>query len=65
MGSDRDSQKRIVTRLVEAGIATIRKQGRQNLYDVNLDQRLRHPLEAHRTVGDFLKLINPESELIV
>jgi len=65
VGITERATQRIVTRLVEAGIAKIRKEGRRNLYDLDFNQRLRHPLEAHKTVGDFLKLINPESEHLV
>ena len=65
VGITERAAQRIVTRLVEAGIARIRKQGRRNIYDLDLDRRLRHPLESHRTLRDFLRLINPDSELIV
>ena len=50
--------QRIVTKLIRAGIAKVKKQGRRNCYELDLDQRLRHPLESHRTIGEFLRLMN-------
>jgi DNA-binding Lrp family transcriptional regulator len=48
---------RLITHLVEAGIMERLKEGRRNAYLINLSQHLRHPLEAHCTVGELLKLI--------
>jgi len=50
--------QRIVKRLVEAGVLKIEKDGRRNRYELNLDQQLRHPLESHKTIGEFLQLID-------
>jgi DNA-binding transcriptional ArsR family regulator len=47
----------IVHNLVEDGFIEREKVGRQNRYRVITDQPLRHPIEAHRTIGDLLKLI--------
>lgn len=44
--------------LVEEGFIEREKVGRRNRYRVIIDQPLRHPIEAHRTIGDLLKLIN-------
>ena len=60
VGITERATQRIVTRLVDAGIARIKKQGRRNVYELDLNQRLRHPLESHKTVGEFLQLINPD-----
>jgi predicted transcriptional regulator len=49
--------QRIVRELIEAGVITAEKQGRRNVYHVNLNIPLRHPLESHRTVGDLLKAV--------
>ena len=49
--------QRIVKKLVEAGVLKIDKVGRRNRYELDLDQRLRHPLESHRTIGEFIRLI--------
>lgn len=44
----------IVTDLVDAGYVVRSKQGRNNVYSVKLDKRLRHPLEAgHRLIEVF------------
>lgn len=48
--------QRIVTDLEEAGIVTRSREGRRNRYEVNRAERLRHPNEAHCTVGDLLAL---------
>lgn len=50
--------QRILLRLVEAGVAKVTKEGRRNHYELDLSQRLRHPLEWHRTIGEFLQLMN-------
>ena len=52
--------QRIVKRLVEAGVLKIEKDGRRNRYELNLDQQLRHPLESHKTIGEFIQLIDSE-----
>jgi len=50
--------QRIVTKLAEASVVKIKKEGRRNRYELDLHQRLRHPLESHKTIGEFLRLIN-------
>lgn len=50
--------QRILTRLVKAGVLNIKKTGRRNRYEIDLQRRLRHPLESHKTIGEFLRLIN-------
>ena len=49
--------QRIVKRLVEANVLKIQKIGRRNRYELNFNQQLRHPLESHRTIGEFIQLI--------
>jgi DNA-binding MarR family transcriptional regulator len=56
--------QRIVMRLVEAGVLKVMKDGRRNRYELDLDQQLRHPLESHKTIGEFLRLINPASQVV-
>ena len=56
--------QRIVKRLVEAGVLTIKKEGRRNKYEIDLDQQLRHPLESHKTIGEFIQLIDSESQVV-
>jgi DNA-binding MarR family transcriptional regulator len=49
--------QRIVVDLEEAGVITRQREGRRNIYEVNLEQHLRHPIEHHRTVGDLLRMV--------
>ena len=55
---------RLITHLDEAGILDREKEGRRNSYVINLSGHLRHPLEAHCTVGELLGLIL-EPEMII
>ncbi len=50
--------QRIILDLEEGGFIQREKVGRQNRYKVLTNQSLRHPIEAHRKIGDLLKLIN-------
>ena len=56
--------QRIVRRLVEAGVLTIKKEGRRNNYEMDLDQQLRHPLESHKTIGEFIRLIDGDYQVV-
>jgi hypothetical protein len=49
--------QRIVAELEEGGYLKIIREGRRNRYEVNPDLPLRHPLEAHRTIGHLIDLI--------
>ena len=44
--------------MIVAGVLQVKKIGRRNHYELDLKQKLRHPLEAHKTIGEFLKLID-------
>lgn len=48
---------RIVSELEEAGVLTRSRTGRRNHYELNPDSKLRHPLEAERSVGGLLSLL--------
>jgi DNA-binding MarR family transcriptional regulator len=50
---------RLITRLDEAGILTRVKQGRRNSYRISTSEHLRHPLEAHCTIEELLRMILP------
>ena len=54
--------QRIVKKMVDANVLKVEKEGRRNRYELDLDQQLRHPLESHKTIGEFLKLMNSEQE---
>ena len=49
--------QRIVQDLEDEGFIRREKVGRKNHYQVLVDQPLRHPLEAHRKIGDLLELV--------
>jgi DNA-binding IclR family transcriptional regulator len=48
---------RIVQDLVDARYVTRRKVGRRNVYEVDLDRPLRHPLEAHQVLRTIMEPI--------
>ena len=48
----------ILAELTDAGYLLKHKDGRRNIYTVNYAGRLRHPLEAHHTVGDLLAALS-------
>jgi predicted transcriptional regulator len=50
----------IVHDLEDAGVVSHRRDGRRNVYNVDLDHELRHPVEAHRTVRDLVSIVAPE-----
>ena len=50
--------QRIRTKLIAAGVVKVSKDGRRNSYELDLNQRLRHPLESHKTIGEFIQLID-------
>ncbi|MCA9581824.1 MAG: winged helix-turn-helix transcriptional regulator [Myxococcales bacterium] len=48
---------KIVTDLEEGGVITRLREGRRNHYEIDTAVTLRHPLEAHRTVGSLLETL--------
>ena len=48
---------KIITDLESAGIITRKRSGRCNEYSISADKPLRHPLEAHCTVGELIGLV--------
>ena len=50
--------QRIVQDLEAGGFIRRERVGRCNRYEVLVSQRLRHPIESHRKIGDLLKLIS-------
>lgn len=54
--------QRIIQELEEGGFIEREKVGRRNHYRVFLDRPLRHPMEAHCTIGDLLNLIHQSRE---
>lgn len=47
----------IVSDLEESGVLTRVREGRCNHYKINLDSPLRHPLEAHCTLGQLVAMV--------
>lgn len=54
----------IVADLVAAGYLTRERVGRRNQYELDPDRPLRHPLEAHHTVGELLDLLRAQPAAI-
>ena len=54
--------QRIVNELSEAGYLRVTKEGRRNIYEVHSELPLRHPIEAHRSVGELLGLLKTDGE---
>jgi DNA-binding transcriptional ArsR family regulator len=48
---------RILGELVTAGYVRRAREGRRNRYAVRADRPLRHPMEAHRRVGDLVAAV--------
>lgn len=53
---------KLVADLGVAGYLTHVRVGRRNRYTVNRDSNLRHPLEHHHTVGEFLDVLGPVAD---
>jgi DNA-binding IscR family transcriptional regulator len=49
--------QKIVRDLQDGGLLNVTKRGRRNRYLINTRKALRHPLEAHRTVGNLVSLM--------
>jgi DNA-binding MarR family transcriptional regulator len=54
--TERGVQK-IVADLEQEGLVTRERVGRRNRYQLHLDQPLRHPIEAHRSVRELIELV--------
>ncbi len=52
--------QKIVAELVEAAFLNVTKVGRRNTYRINVDKKLRHPLESHRSIGDILENLSSD-----
>jgi DNA-binding IclR family transcriptional regulator len=66
VGITERSVRNILDDLEDAGFVLREREGRRNRYALALDLPLRHPLEAHRSIGDLLAavLLPAERELI-
>lgn len=61
VGITERSAQRIVRELMEYGVLAVQKEGRRNVYQVNPDVNLRHPVEGKQTVRDLLSLVGSEA----
>lgn len=61
VGITERAAQRIVAELVEEGYVKRVRVGRRNQYEVNIDQRLRHPETDHAAVGSLLEMLIAES----
>ena len=50
----------IVTALEAEGAITRNREGRRIQYEIHADMKLRHPVEAHRSVGDLVGLFRQD-----
>ena len=53
---------KIITDLENAGIITRHRSGRCNEYEITVNKPLRHPLEAHCTVGELIDLVKEHED---
>ena len=57
VGITERAAQRILHDLEEAGYVQRGKRGRRNTYQLVLDRPLRHPIEAHHTVGELVDVL--------
>ncbi len=55
--------QKIIGDLESGGVLTREREGRRNRYQLHIEQPLRHPLEAHRSVGALLRSILLANEM--
>lgn len=55
--------QKIVSDLEAAGVVERERDGRRNRYRLHSERPLRHPIEAHRTVGALLAMVLERAEL--
>jgi DNA-binding Lrp family transcriptional regulator len=48
---------RIIADLEADGYLSHTREGRQNVYEVNVAKPLRHPIERHRTIGELIDAV--------
>lgn len=58
IGITERSVQRILTELAEDDVIEKIKSGRNNQYIINMEHKLRHPLEAQHTVGELLEILS-------
>jgi DeoR/GlpR family transcriptional regulator of sugar metabolism len=53
--------QRIVAELEESGYLHRHKEGRKNVYAIDLQKPLRHPIESHCTIGMLIAMISEQT----
>lgn len=49
--------QRILGELEEGGVIARTRKGRRTHYDINVQEPLRHPIEAEHSVGELMRLV--------
>ncbi len=62
VGITERSVQRIVADLEEGGYLVREREGRRNRYSLVLDTPLRHPIEAHCTLGDLVNMVRRDDD---
>ncbi len=57
VGITERSVSTIIADLESAGIIERIRDGRRNMYRIDRSLQMRHPIEQHRTVGEFIDLV--------
>lgn len=60
VGITERAAQRIVSELADDGYLAVERVGRRNRYRVRTDERLRHAIESHRSVGDLVRWLARE-----
>lgn len=55
--------QKIVSDLEAAGVVEREREGRRNRYRLHTERPLRHPIEAHRSVGALLGMVLDRAEM--
>lgn len=55
---------RIVHELIDEGYLSVTKEGRCNVYDIDLEQPLRHPLESHHHIRAVVSPFLQKSQVL-
>jgi DNA-binding MarR family transcriptional regulator len=60
VGITERAAQRMITDLEHAGYLSVERVGRRNRYHLMAQRPLRHPIEAHRTAEDLLRVLLPD-----
>ncbi len=52
--------QRIIAELTDAGYISHEKKGRCNNYQIDMNKKLRHPIEAEKTVAELISLLKKD-----